>query len=233
MIQWVYEGAATVRQVDGIFVATDDARIAQVCTGFGAKVIMTHKDHPSGTDRVGEACDLIGCQPDDIVVNVQGDEPLVDAPMIEHLVKALITHPEVGMATLAVQSDRREDYENPNVVKVLFDDRGRALYFSRSPIPFFRSTPPAGFSFWKHLGFYAYRYTFLRTFLSLPRSPLERCEQLEQLRALEAGYPIFVVPSPRDTIGIDEASDITRLMEYLKQHPKASAPAPVEIPPEG
>ncbi len=214
LIRWVYEGASTAKGIDDIFVATDDERIERECQSFGAKVIKTSPNHLSGTDRIAEACRKLGLRDTDIVVNVQGDEPLVEGGMIDILVKTLEQMPLEGMVTLAYKSSSEEDYENPNVVKVVVDKSGKALYFSRSPIPFFRNRA-TNFSFWKHLGYYAYRYGFLKKYTSWPPGILEQFEQLEQLRALERGYPIFVVESPKDTIGIDTIEDVEKFIKQL------------------
>lgn len=214
LVRWVYEGIGKSRLVDDVFIATDDKRIEEVCQGFGAKVIMTRRDHPSGTDRIAEAASELGCTDNDIVVNVQGDEPLVTGEMVDLLIEALTKNPEVPMATLAFPSQSLEDFLDPNVVKVVFDQGGRALYFSRSPIPFNRDRDEH-FRFWKHQGFYAYRFGFVRKFVCWAPSELERREKLEQLRVLEHGAPILVVPSPKDTIGVDTPEDLERIRNYL------------------
>lgn len=214
LVRWVYDGIRGSRLVEDIFIATDDDRIREVCETFGVKVVMTRKDHPSGTDRVAEAASKLGCADDDIVVNVQGDEPLVNSEMVDLLVRALMDNPEVPMATLAFPSRSPEDFRNPNVVKVVFDQKRRALYFSRASIPFDRDGSES-FLFWKHQGFYAYRFGFLREFVSWKPSELERREKLEQLRALEHGVPILVVPSPRDTVGVDTPEDLERIRSRL------------------
>jgi 3-deoxy-manno-octulosonate cytidylyltransferase (CMP-KDO synthetase) len=216
LIQWVYEGVCRAKLVDDVFIATDDDSIENACRKFGARVILTRKDHTSGTDRVAEACVKLGCGEDDIIVNVQGDEPLVGGDIVDLLVDALTRDSQVPMATLAFRSSSIEDFQNPNVVKVVCDQQMRALYFSRSPIPFNRDGWEG--HFWKHQGFYAYRCGFLKTITSLPPSELERREKLEQLRVLEYGYSILVVPSPRDTIGIDTAEDVERFKEHIRKN---------------
>ncbi|MEJ5299400.1 MAG: 3-deoxy-manno-octulosonate cytidylyltransferase [Thermodesulforhabdaceae bacterium] len=216
LIQWVYEGVLEAKLVDDVFVATDDRRIEEACRKFGARVIFTRSDHKSGTDRVAEACFNLGCDESDIIVNVQGDEPLVTGQMVDLLVEALLKNHQISMATLAFRSSFFEDFQNPNVVKVVCDKNMRALYFSRASIPFNRDGWKEG-SFWKHQGFYAYRYGFLKKFTAIPQSELEQCEKLEQLRVLEHGYSILVVPSPKDTIGIDTAEDVEQFKNYVRK----------------
>ncbi|MCX7822892.1 MAG: 3-deoxy-manno-octulosonate cytidylyltransferase [Syntrophobacterales bacterium] len=215
LVQWVYEGVKGSTLVDDIFIATDDERIVHVCSGFGAKVLMTRKDHPSGTDRVEEAASKLGCKERDILINIQGDEPLVNGEIVDLLVRTLLENPGIPMATLAFPSTSIEDYNNPDVVKVVFNRKGQALYFSRAPIPFDRDGVTEDFFFWKHQGFYAYRYGFLKEFVSWRPSELEHRERLEQVRALEYGAPILVVPSPKDTIGVDRPEDIERVRPHL------------------
>jgi 3-deoxy-manno-octulosonate cytidylyltransferase (CMP-KDO synthetase) len=185
MIQRVWCGARGAKSLERVIVATDDARIAAACRDFGAEVALTRADHASGTDRIAEVAAGLDC---DVVVNVQGDEPLIEGFAIDAVVEALAGDPDVPIATLvhAADADAQND---PNRVKVVLDRRGRALYFSRSAIPFVRegeSLPRC----WQHVGLYAYRRDFLLRFTALPPTPAERSEGLEQLRALEHGYPI-------------------------------------------
>lgn len=226
MIKWVYKGVEGSLLVDDIFVATDDDRIAGVCKQFGAKVIMTREEHASGTDRIGEAASKLGCKDDDIIINIQGDEPLVNREIVDVLARSLVECRGIPMSTLAFPSTSTCDYYNPNVVKVVFDRNGYALYFSRSPIPCYRDRM-GDFLFWKHQGFYAYRYGFLKEFISWKPSELERREKLEQLRALEYGATILVVPSPKDTIGVDTPEDIERVRPYLTNFSEHCEKAPV------
>lgn len=214
LIHWVYEGVKESLFADGIFIATDNEAIANVCKGFGANVIMTAKNHPSGTDRIAEAASILGCKDSDIIINIQGDEPLVNGEITDLLAKSIMENLDISMCTLAFLSTSLEEYHDPNIVKVVFDKKGRALYFSRAPIPFDRDEKNR-FSFWKHQGFYAYRYEFLKQFVSWSPSELERRENLEQLRALENGVTILVIPSPRNTIGVDTPEDIERIKPYL------------------
>lgn len=212
MIQHVYERAGKVSLLDGLFVATDDRRILDVVHGFGGKAVLTRGDHPSGTDRVAEACRELELADEDIVVNIQGDEPLVESVMIDLLIEALERAESCPMATLGYASRDVDEYLNPNVVKVVVDARGRALYFSRSPIPHRRDDDGEALSFLKHLGFYAYRHAFLQAFTKLPPGRLEQMEKLEQLRALEYGYSIQLALSPVETLGIDTPEDLARLL---------------------
>lgn len=215
MIRRVYERAQGASCLDGLYVATDDGRIEEAVLAFGGRVVMTRADHPSGTDRLAEACRILGLGDEDLVVNIQGDEPLVRAAMIEELVLALRNDPECPMSTLAFPGSSEEDYHNPNVVKVVTDRRGRALYFSRSPLPFRRDPGGSPLTFLKHMGFYAYRHAFLQTFARLPVTALEEQEKLEQLRALEHGYAIRVAISPVETHGVDAPEDVKEVEAAL------------------
>lgn len=211
--------AARRARNDGVWVATDDERIATAVRQQGFDVAMTRADHVSGTDRIAEVADQLAWDDEDIVVNVQGDEPLLDPALIEGVAAALRGDPEASMATAAHPLMVAEDFFNPNVVKVVCDVRGRALYFSRAPIPWDRDwfaggrdALPTNFPAQRHIGLYAYRVGFLRHFGKLAASPFERCESLEQLRALWHGYAIRVVsvdhpPAP----GVDTPEDLERV----------------------
>jgi len=187
MIEHVWRGAREARTLREVVVATDDRRIAETCRGFGAPVVMTSPSHPTGTDRLAEVAAGLA---DDVVVNIQGDEPLLEGSVIDTLVETLQRDPSTPMATLVHPADA-EAPGNPNRVKVVLDREGFALYFSRSPIPFARDggapSPPR---YWQHIGLYAYRRAFLLEFVALEQTPAERAEALEQLRALEHGYRI-------------------------------------------
>lgn len=211
--------AARRAKAEGVWVATDDERIAAVVRQHGFEAVMTRENHASGTDRIAEVADKLQWDDADIVVNVQGDEPLLDPSLIEAVAAALRDDPGAAMATASHSLSMAEDFFSPNVVKVVCDIRGRALYFSRAPIPWdrdrFAGRPdelPADLPAQRHIGVYAYRVSFLRCFGELAASPLERCESLEQLRALWHGYPIQVVrvghpPAP----GVDTAEDLERV----------------------
>lgn len=211
--------AARRARTEGVWVATDDQRIAAAVRLHGFDAVMTNANHVSGTDRIAEVADLLEWDDADIVVNVQGDEPLLDPALLEAVAGALRGDPDAAMATAAHPLVDAVDFFNPNVVKVVCDVRGRALYFSRAPIPWDRdrladrrNALPADLPAQRHIGLYAYRVGFLRRFGQLAASPLERCESLEQLRALWHGYPIQVVnvdhaPAP----GVDTPEDLERV----------------------
>ncbi|TMA34397.1 MAG: 3-deoxy-manno-octulosonate cytidylyltransferase [Deltaproteobacteria bacterium] len=211
MIQRVWLGARSAKSLARVIVATDDARIADACHGFGAEVVLTREDHPSGTDRIAEVAERIDC---DVVVNVQGDEPLIEGFAIDAVVTALDEDPEAPMATL-VHAAELEALADPNRVKVVLDRRGRALYFSRSAIPFQRTRESAP-RCWQHVGLYAYRREFLLRFPTLAPTPAERAEELEQLRALEHGYPIrCAVIDGWTSAAVDVPSDIAQVEARL------------------
>ena len=211
--------AARRARADGVWVATDDERIAAAVRQHGFDAVMTSANHVSGTDRIVEVADQLKWDDADIVVNVQGDEPLLDPILIEAVAGALRGDPDAAMATAAHPLTAADDFFNPNVVKVVCDVRGRALYFSRAPIPWDRDrfadrrdALPVGLQAQRHIGLYAYRVSFLRRFGQLAVSPLERCESLEQLRALWHGYPIQVVSVDRAPApGVDTPEDLERV----------------------
>lgn len=211
MIEHVYRRAASAHGVDAVVVATDDERIAAAVRRFGGIAAMTRPTHRTGTDRIAEVAATLSCE---IVLNVQGDEPLIEPDVIEALIAPLVADPALDMATVCVPISNRSDYDNPNVVKVVRDCAGRALYFSRSPIPNLRGgafeTVPS-----KHIGLYGYRRSFLLAFARLPQTPLERAESLEQLRALEHGYRIQTVETKHDSIGVDTPEDLERVRQLL------------------
>ena len=211
--------AARRANVDGVWVATDDERIVSAVRRHGIEAVMTREDHVSGTDRIAELANRLQWDDADIVVNVQGDEPLLEPALIDAVASALRGDPDAAMATAAHPLKVADDFFNTNVVKVVCDSRGRALYFSRAPIPWDRDqfadrvdALPADLPAQRHIGLYAYRVSFLRRFGQLAASPLERSESLEQLRALWHGYPIQVVsvdhaPAP----GVDTPEDLERV----------------------
>jgi 3-deoxy-manno-octulosonate cytidylyltransferase (CMP-KDO synthetase) len=221
MIQHVFERAAACRRLSKVVVATDDSRILEAVRSFGGNCILTGTHHQSGTDRLAEAADILGLAQDDIIVNIQGDEPLLDDAMIEALAGAIVSPPHCEMATLAYRSQSEQEFVDPNVVKVVVDHNGKALYFSRAPIPFHRAEPVR--SFLKHLGFYAYRRNFLEKFTSLPAGKLEEIEKLEQLRALENGFSIRVALSPVDSVAVDTPEDLIRAAALMSARRKASS----------
>jgi 3-deoxy-manno-octulosonate cytidylyltransferase (CMP-KDO synthetase) len=215
LIQHVIEAARRAQSLQRIIVATDDSRIAEAVTAIGGEVMMTRADHATGTDRVAEvAARLEGAR---VIVNLQGDEPEVSGLSLDRVVSLLEHDPDAPMATLATPIRDPAIYRDPSCVKVVCDRRGRALYFSRSPIPCHRDgLPPAGASGlplgYLHLGLYAYRRQFLLGLASLPPSALEAAEKLEQLRVLEAGYPIAVGVVDEPSVGIDTPEDYQRFV---------------------
>ncbi len=216
MIQHVYERAKDVELLSRVAVATDDQRIADCVAAFGGEVVMTRSDHVSGTDRLAEAAEIMGIGEQDVVVNIQGDQPLFDKDVVEQVATPLLEDPALPMATLIYQIIRPEEINDPNHVKTVFDRHGKALYFSRSPIPFQRNPEDVEQpTYYKHLGFYAYRKGFLLTFVSLPEGEWERFEKLEQLRALEFGYEIQVVLTEHDSVEVDTPKDLERVVAML------------------
>jgi 3-deoxy-manno-octulosonate cytidylyltransferase (CMP-KDO synthetase) len=214
LIQWVYEQALQVPDLDGVWVATDDARIQAAVAAFGGRALMTRADHPSGSDRLAEAAGLLNLAPEDIVINIQGDQPVFPPELISRLAAVLRRDPEVVMVTPVKRLSDPAAAANPNVVKVVFDRAGRALYFSRSLLPFWREGGPP--YFYRHLGIYAYRVQFLKEFVHLPPGRWEAAEKLEQLRALEHGFPIHIVETDGDTQEVDTPEDALRVAEFLR-----------------
>jgi len=212
MIQHVWERARQSRMLEECIIACDDERILKATQQFGAKAFLTSPGHPSGTDRIAEAVRYMEC---DIVVNIQGDEPLIDPAVINDLANALVQDESSMMGTVIKVITEREDLDNPNVVKVVVDEQRNALYFSRSCIPYDRDSQ--NINCYKHLGLYAYRKDFLLKITKLPKSYLERAEQLEQLRVLEAGYKIKTVVTDVETIGVDTLEDLRRVEKLLTQ----------------
>lgn len=207
MIQHVYERASLARGLKDIYVATDDERIKDAVEGFGGKVIMTSAEAASGTDRIEDAITQLGLAEDDLVVNLQGDQPLIDPISIEQIISLFERHPgEFGMATLGFQITEEEELNDPKHVKLVFDNEFNALYFSRARIPFGRDTDD--YPVYKHLGVYAYTRKFVHTFAKLPLGRLEDLEKLEQLRALEHGHTIKVAISAFDSPEVDTPEDI-------------------------
>jgi 3-deoxy-manno-octulosonate cytidylyltransferase (CMP-KDO synthetase) len=210
MIQQVYERVSLSNVVTDITVATDDQRIFDVVCGFGGNAVMTGKENRSGTDRVAEAAEKMGLDLDDIVVNIQGDQPKVHPQHLQDVVNPFKIEPGTEMSTLAFKIVKKGEITNPKDCKVTFDSRGYALYFSRSPIPRARDANTI-FDTYKHLGIYAYTKRFLETFRNLPEGRLEAIEKLEQLRAIEYGYQIKVVITEYDSPEVDLPEDIPRI----------------------
>jgi len=216
LIQHVIEQCRKATALAEVIVATDDSRIADLAKKF-CRVEMTRPDHPSGSDRIAEAAGKISC---DAVVNIQGDEPLIEPSVIDAVARAL---KDCEMSTAATLVKNPKDLENPNVVKVVVNAAGRALYFSRRTIPYLReaasgsSEQLAAFAFLKHLGIYGYRRDTLLRLVKFPVSPLENAEKLEQLRALDNGIPIAVVKVEHESVGVDAPEDVEWIERFLKK----------------
>ncbi|WP_027856986.1 3-deoxy-manno-octulosonate cytidylyltransferase [Marinobacterium jannaschii] len=225
MVQHVYEKACQ-SEAARVIVATDDQRIADVANSFGAEVCMTSADHPSGTDRLQEVVASLGFYADDIVVNVQGDEPLVPPRLINQVAHNLQAELDASIATLSEPIEEIEALLNPNVVKVVSDQRGMAMYFSRAPMPWprdqfatgeGRDQMPQGFDWQRHIGIYAYRVKLLNDFVKWPPAPLEQTECLEQLRAMWNGARIHVAEADEQPpAGVDTPEDLERIRAYLE-----------------
>jgi len=217
IVQHVYERAAQAPSADEVVVATDDERIFAVVEGFGGKACMTSRSHRNGTERIAEVARRLDTP---IVVNVQGDEPQIEPDQVEQVIQLLAEDESAVMGTLAYVIDREETLRDPNAVKVVVDDHGYALYFSRSPIPFvrdsddwLRDTPSPHL---RHLGIYSYRRQFLLDYVAMPPAPIEKAEKLEQLRALSAGYKIKVGLTEYRCIGIDTPADLDRWLSLYR-----------------
>ena len=213
MLQHVWERASQARYLTSLVIATDDERIRSAAQAFSARVVMTRSDHVSGTDRVAEVASASNTS---LVVNIQADEPAMDPNAIDIAILGLIDNPDAPMATLKKRIERPADVSDPNVVKVVTDSRGMAIYFSRSPIPFVRETgEPA--ALFKHIGLYVYQREFLLGYPDLPVGPLERAERLEQLRALENGFDIYVGETEYDSIGVDTPEDLETVSQLFER----------------
>jgi 3-deoxy-manno-octulosonate cytidylyltransferase (CMP-KDO synthetase) len=199
-----------------VIVATDDQRIAEAVSALDCEVCMTRADHQSGSDRLAEVVKKLKIEDQEIVVNVQGDEPLIPGKLIDQVAKALEIAGDAVMSTAASAIDNQSDIENPNIVKVVFSRSGRALYFSRAPIPYARDQRVA--NAWHHIGIYAYRGSFLKRYHQLSFSTMEQTENLEQLRVLDNGDSIMVETVDYDTgIGVDTAQDLVRVINLMSQ----------------
>ena len=216
LIQHVYEQVAGTRGLSEVIVATDDERIVAAVEGFGGRAVLTSAEHTCGTERVAEVAAGLRAE---VILNVQGDEPEVSPEDLSALLRLVAAEGQAPMATLAYPCDDPRQYCDPNVVKVVMDAQGYALYFSRSPLPCYRGACPEKPHFLKHLGIYAYRREFLLTFTGLAVTPLEQAERLEQLRALEHGHRIRVGLARCDSIGIDTPQDYAAFVARLKGRP--------------
>ncbi len=221
MFYHVYERSARCPLLQKVWLATDDARICRAAEQLGVPVVMTDPDHPSGSDRIMEAAQKLGLAEDSVVVNIQGDEPALDVDMLRLLVEPF-AEPDIQVTTLARVIDAGQA-ENPDRVKVVRSRTGRALYFSRSKIPYIRDEAHAEIDYLLHIGIYAYRLSALKTFTRLPPSPLEQIEKLEQLRLLEAGISIQVVLTDYAGFGVDRPEDLDLIISQLQKLPPAAA----------
>ncbi len=221
MVQHVWERVKKAHEVDEVIVAVDKEKVFKAVESFGGKAVYTSPEQPSGTDRLAEAVNQIDA---DVVINVQADEPLVHPLMIDELARVFEYERDVYMGTLIKRIHRKEEISDPNVVKVVVDRKGFALYFSRSPIPYIRDSAggisrldDVSGSYFKHIGLYSYTKDFLFTYTNLPKSTLEEDEALEQLRVLEHGYKIKTIETRYDTIGVDTPEDLKRVSDIMKK----------------
>ena len=223
MIQWVYERTQRSRLISRVVVATDDERIVQVVTAFGGEVAMTSLSHKTGTDRIAEVVRQLDC---DIVVNVQGDEPLIQPEMIDQAIQPLVDDVSIPMGTLCKKIERHDEAFDTNVVKVVFDINNFAMYFSRAPIPWDRdhwsgkkrlSEMALAGAMYKHIGLYVYRREFLLAYTSLPQTSHEALEKLEQLRALDNGHKIKVVVTSYESFGVDIPDDLSKILKHIEE----------------
>ena len=213
LVEHVYDRVCQSKLVSACIIATDDERVVRALEPFDTEVVMTSIEHQSGTDRVAEVA-RGRCEP--IIVNVQGDEPLVRPEMIDAAVQALLDNPTAPMSTLSCPIKAEDEITDPNAVKVVTDLHGRALYFSRAPIPVTRDADGPGPVYRKHIGLYVYRREFLIDYAQWPPTPLERSERLEQLRALEHGYTIVVVETEYDSVSVDSPADLDRVRKLME-----------------
>ena len=217
MVEHVYRRTAEARTVDVVLVATDDSRVADAIDQIGGIAVMTDPGHATGTDRLAEVARALTS---DLVVNVQGDEPLITADAIDAAVQPMLDHPHDVMSTLRRRIDAEADLTNPAVVKVVIDRDGYALYFTRSTVPFVRPGQPAPIR-WRHMGLYVYRRHFLLKLAEFTQTPLEQAEALEQLRVLEHGYKIRTIETLVDSVGVDTPEDLERARKMMALQGKA------------
>lgn len=216
LIQHTYEQACRAKLIDSVIVATDNILVKQACDEFGAECVLTSSDHQSGTDRIAEAVSGYDVE---IVINVQGDEPEIDPANIDELTRILIQKPDCKMATLVAGFKNKNQISDPNIVKVIIDQEQYAIYFSRSVIPYDRAAGPVGdvANYLRHLGIYAYRKEFLKKFITLPQTPLEKIEKLEQLRAIENGFKILTAKVIHTHDGIDTSEQYQAFVKRYKE----------------
>jgi 3-deoxy-manno-octulosonate cytidylyltransferase (CMP-KDO synthetase) len=215
MIQWVYEAAIKTMNIESVYVATDDYRIYNAVLEFGGKCLMTSDKHQSGSDRLAECADILGLNDSDVILNIQGDEPLITPQMIGEL--GMTMEDGSCMGTLKEEITDETDIANPNIVKVVTDINNNAIYFSRNPIPYKRNDSER-LKYYRHVGVYGYMAGFLRDYIKMPRSYLEETEGLEQLRVLENGYKIKVLETKYHSMGIDTPEQVKIVEEILNKH---------------
>jgi len=213
MIQHVWERAKQSKMLDDLIIACDDERVKKIAEDFGANVVLTSKDHESGSDRLTEIVQPLDVK---IVINIQADEPLIHFTMLDSLARAILDEPSIAMATLIKKITNKEELSNPNIVKVVIDRDNYAIYFSRASIPYLRDDN-VDQVYYKHLGIYAYTKDFLFTFKNLPESNLEKAEKLEQLRAIESGYKIKTVQTNIETISVDTPEDLELVKRKISE----------------
>lgn len=218
MIQWVYENVNRVEDIMDTYVATDDVRILNSVKDFGGKAIMTSSEHRSGTDRIAECVDILKLDENDIILNVQGDEPLIQKEMMQDLIST-IKDSESYMGTLKEKIRNTDDLENPNIVKVITNIHNNAIYFSRFPIPYCREKTEK-MDLYRHVGVYAYRVFFLKKYIKLSESMLEKVESLEQLRVIENGYTMKVKETKSISMGVDTKEQLQIVEEIMKREMK-------------
>ena len=213
MVEWVYKRALKSK-LDGVVVATDDERIVDEVKSFGGNVILTRKDHINGTSRIAEVCETYTDY--DVIVNIQGDEPLIEPDMINSIIDSFIEDNTIPMSTLKYKLTDMTEIENPNAVKVVTDKNDFAIYFSRSVIPYPRNLNMN--NYYKHVGIYGYKRDFVMEYAKMESTPLELSESLEQLRVLENGYKIKVLETPYKIIGVDTQEELERVREYITKN---------------
>lgn len=213
MVEWVYKRALKSK-LDGVVVATDDERIVDEVKSFGGNVILTRKDHINGTSRIAEVCETYTDY--DVIVNIQGDEPLIEPDMINSIIDSFIEDNTIPMSTLKYKLTDMTEIENPNAVKVVTDKNDFAIYFSRSVIPYPRNLNMD--NYYKHVGIYGYKREFVMEYAKMASTPLELSESLEQLRVLENGYKIKVLETPYKIIGVDTQEELERVREYITKN---------------
>lgn len=213
MVEWVYK-RAKLSDLDEVVVATDDERIYKEVERFGGKVVLTRKDHENGTSRIAEVCEKY--KDYDVIVNIQGDEPLIEKDMINSIINSFKEDESIPMSTLKYKLETMEDIENPNYVKVITDKNGYAIYFSRSVIPYPRKLNLQ--NYYKHVGIYGYKRDFVIEYAKMEPTALEISESLEQLRAIENGYKIKVMETPYKILGVDTQEELEKVREYIDKN---------------